>query len=446
LPSPGIKRELVLISPAESHPFIALTLKFFYRRQFPTSLLILRALTPAEYKVKVYYRKLFWFKRHFRKGLLVGITCYTSGAHNAYRLAERFRRAGSFVVMGGPHVTAIPEEALRYCDSVVIGEAESVWPQVIKDFEKGTLKEKYTGEPLDDFFSPTLGYFLNKVSPSILLASGISLSRGCKYHCEFCTLVNIKLRFAPIDSAIMLISKMKRTGFLTFLNNVLPIHFLDDNIFSSPAHAKEFFRRLIPLKITWLSQSSIDIAFDDEALSLARESGCLSLFIGFETIYPQRLQKLRDNNIFSTGDLLAAVKKIKSHGISVMGAFIIGFDDYRHLDYLKLIYFFFRSFWRARFSVISMTMLTPFPGSVLFERLRKEGRIKTLDWRKYDMLFRVVFRPKTMSAFSLQVWFWAARIAGIFFSDLGILIVALYVLYLPMKFMFIFLIRTLTHH
>jgi radical SAM superfamily enzyme YgiQ (UPF0313 family) len=447
MPSQGIKRELVLISPAVSNPFNSLVAKLLFQVQFPVALLILCALTPPEYKVKTYYQKLFWFKRDFRKGLLVGITCLTSSADNAYKLAERFRRAGSFVVMGGPHVTAMPDEALRYCDSVVIGEAESVWPQVIKDFEGGALKEKYSGEPLDDFLSPTLGYFLNKASWFTLLKSGISFSRGCKYNCEFCSLAKIKLRYAPIDSVMLLIGRLKGTPFSRFLTKLLPVVFLDDNIFSSPAYAKELFRRLIPLTIRWSSQSSVDIAFDDEALSLARQSGCQSLLIGFETIYPQRLQKLRDNKMVSTDDILAAVKKIKSYGINVVGAFIIGFDYYRHRDYWQLLSFFFRSLWRASFFIISMTMLTPFPGSALFERLRKEGRIKTLDWRKYDFRFHVVFRPKTMSSFSLQAWFWITRIAGILCSSVLIFVVAFFLgCQLLAKFIFIFLIRGSLRH
>lgn len=147
--------------------------------------------------------------------------------------------------------------------------------------------------------------------------------------------------------------------------------------------------------------SSFDIAFDDEALRLAKESGCECLFIGFETLYPKDYEKTSVKNTISTQDYFRAIKKIKSFGIKIIGAFILGFDNYSHRDYLRLLIFLIR----ANFWYSSLTMLTPFPGSKLFERFKEEGRILTFDWRKYDLLFHVVFKPNKISTLSLKLWF-----------------------------------------
>ncbi|MFA5177337.1 MAG: radical SAM protein [Candidatus Omnitrophota bacterium] len=396
-------KELILIIPASSHPLFRLALSIFLNTPTTFSLLILSALTPAEYRIKVISQKLIWLKKDFIPGALVGISCATSNAYEAYKIADRFRQAGSTVVLGGPHVSCFPNEALAHCDSLVIGEGESAWPQVIKDFENHALQRIYRGEPLKDFFSPVYDYFL-KVDPIILYRSGIMVSRGCKYHCEFCSQPLGGLRFIELEQAISLIKRVKEAARGPF-GYKPPIIFRDDNIFSSPGYAKRLFHRMIPLGLKWVGNSSLDIAFDAEALSLAKKSGCQGLFIGFETIYPQKLAKTSVKGISSTDDYLKAIKNIKACGIKVTGAFILGFDYYTHKDYLRLIAFLFR----ARLHLISITILTPFPGSALYEQLNKEGRIINFDWRKYDSLQHVVFKPKNMSALSLAAWFLVVR-------------------------------------
>lgn len=406
----NIKKKLILILPSISHPVIRLVIRFFFKTPGTFPLFVLPALTPRDYTIKIYNQKLFWLKGDFTDDALVGISCATSNSPEAYRIADRFRKAGSAVVMGGLHVSYFPDEALKHCDSVVIGEAESVWPEVVRDYENKTLKKIYKGVPLEDYFSPAYDYYLN-IDPKILYRTGILLSRGCKYRCEFCVPPFGKLRFVKLEQAIVLLKKIGEHVRRPFgLKPV--ILFRDDNIFSDPAYAKELFRRLIPLNLKWVGNSSIDIAFDDEALMLAAASGCLKLFIGFETIYPQRLQKTSVGNMRSTKDYLEAIRKIKSHRIKVIGAFILGFDYYTHKDYLRLIAFLMR----AGLDLVSLTILTPFPGSRIYEQFKKEGRITTFDWSKYDSLQHVVFKPKNMSALSLQLWFIVIRVLGLFVS------------------------------
>ncbi|MDD2679193.1 MAG: radical SAM protein [Candidatus Omnitrophica bacterium] len=417
----SLVKELILIIPASSHPLFRLALRFFFKTPTTFSLLILSALTPAEYKIKVITQKLIWLKSDFVPGALVGISCATSNSYEAYKIADRFRRAGSTVVLGGPHVSCFPDEALEHCDSLVIGEGESVWPSVIRDFENRSLKKIYRGQPLDDFFSPVYDYFL-KVDPKILYRSGIMVSRGCKYHCEFCSQPLGGLRFIKLEQAVALIRRIKEKVREPF-GWKPTIIFRDDNIFSSPAYAKRLFRELIPLNLSWIGNSSLDIAFDAEALSLARQSGCRGLFIGFETIYPQKLAKTSVKGISSTDDYLKAIRNIKAYGIKITGAFILGFDYYTHKDYLKLIAFLAR----ARLYLISITILTPFPGSALYDRLKKEDRIINFDWRKYDSLQHVVFKPKNMSPFALAAWFLAVRAAALILSP-GFLLPALWMI------------------
>jgi hypothetical protein len=210
----------------------------------------------------------------------------------------------------------------------------------------------------------------------------------------------------------------------TFFSQLTPCHIelLEDNIFSHPAYAKQLFQAIAPLKIKWSSTSSIDIAFDDEALRLAKESGCIVLFIGFETIYPQRLAKSASCNIKTSADFIKAIRKIKSHGIKVIGAFLIGLEDYSHLDYLKTLLFLVSTVVRSRLLWISMTLMTPYPGTPFFERLEQESRIKTRDWSKYDLFFHVVYKPARICAPALLAWFAIMRVITFHCSSVGLIL------------------------
>lgn len=397
MPDP-VKKEVTFIIPGHSNPLLHFFIRLFSGSHPTFSLLILSALTPREYKIKTLSQTTFLPRNAVVKDSLVGISCATVNATRAYALADRFRRAGATVIMGGTHASALPEEALQHCDSVVIDEAESVWPTVIKDFENRSLKKIYYGQPLPDFFSPVFPYFL-QLPPKTILESGLMTSRGCKYHCDFCGRPADALRMINRDQVIKLIQRVKEQ----YRNPI--IIFWDNNIFSDPAYAKDLFRALIPLKIRWLANASIDIAWDNEALELAKASGCEQFFIGFETIHPQQLPKTSVHGTSCSSDYLTAIRRIQKHKIRIIGAFIIGFDDYSHLDYLKLIFFLFR----ARLFIISSTILTPFPHTPLFRRLYRENRITTQDWRRYHS-FGVVYRPKQMSAGAVLFWFWTIRL------------------------------------
>ena len=407
------EKKLIIVVPAMDHPFLRVLIYLAMRTPPGTfSLFIIPALTPPEYKVTIINQKLFWSKKDFVGKALVGISCSTVNTEDSYRIADRFRKAGSKVVMGGVHVSYYPQEALEHCDAVVIGEAESVWPQVVRDYENGELKKIYDAKPLDDYFSVSYDYFM-KLDPMVLYNTGLIFSRGCKYRCEFCAPLFGKLRFVPMDKMMALIERIVSAVPRPF--GIKPtLVFRDDNMFSSPNRAKELFRKLIPLKIKWVGNSSLDIAFDEEALLLAKASGCRSLFIGFETLDPARLAKTSVGNIRTSDDYLKAIRKVKSYGIRVTGSFVLGFDEDTPRDFLRMMFF-----WcRAGLHIVSLTILTPFPGTALFKKMEAENRLLTRDWRKYDSMFHVVFKPKNMSAGQLQAWFVVLRIVGILMSEI----------------------------
>ncbi|MFH0827127.1 MAG: radical SAM protein [Candidatus Omnitrophota bacterium] len=408
-----IEKELILINPIVnprlSHLFFNIIQRMGTGNPVSCSLLTLAALTPRDYKVRIINQKQFWSERDFTGKKLVGISCLTSTVLEAYRLAAKFRQAGSQVVLGGPHVTVFSDEARAYADSVVIGEAESVWSQVIKDFENGRMQEIYKGEPLEDFFTPVYDYFLH-MDPRVLSLAGVHIARGCKYRCDFCVRISQWLRFIKVEQVVELIKRIKKAKRNFFIHRPQVI-FRCDNIYSSPRYAKELFKAMIPLGVSWSANSSIDIGFDEEALRLAKSSGCRGLLIGFETIYPKDYPKTSLKQMHSAEDSKIAIKNIKARGIKIFGSFIIGLDHYSHFDYLKLLWFLIRS----RIWHIYLLVLTPFPGTDLFDRLKKENRILSFNWRRYDML-TCVFKPKQTSVLSVYVWFWLIRYLSVLFS------------------------------
>jgi radical SAM superfamily enzyme YgiQ (UPF0313 family) len=181
---------------------------------------------------------------------------------------------------------------------------------------------------------------------------------------------------------------------------------------------------LIPLKIKWYAFSTIDIAFDAEALELARQSGCQALFIGIETIRPLTLAKNAACGIKTSGDYIRALQRVRSHGIQVVGSLIVGLDQDRHQDYWRLLGFLIRTLFQCRFLCVAMGIFTPYPGSVLFERLRKEGRLLTTRWDLYDLPWRVLYKPKTMSWWAVTLWFVVLRFVAFVCSTIGLLLVS----------------------
>jgi radical SAM superfamily enzyme YgiQ (UPF0313 family) len=362
----------------------------------PMALPLLAAMTPAGIDLRLIDEAVEDVDPKL-KADLVGISTITAAASRAYALADHFRSRGIPVVMGGVHPSNLADEALEHCDSVVIGEAENLWAQVLKDREGGRLQRTYRNSappslgalpaPRWDLL-PARRYFIPQT---------VQISRGCPNGCSFCSVSSyfgLSHRARPIDHVLEEIKALKRKLFL----------FVDDDIVGNPAMAKELFAAMIPLKKKWVAQSSLSITDDGELLNLAARSGCLGLLIGFESISSEVLRSI-GKGVNLRRQYQEAVKKIHERGIHIQGSFIFGFDG----DTLEGIQSTVEFVKQNRLTGVNYCHLTPFPGTRLFADLEKEGRILHRDWSKYDRQ-NIVFQPRHFAPEELQrKIFWAYR-------------------------------------
>jgi radical SAM superfamily enzyme YgiQ (UPF0313 family) len=315
---------------------------------------------------------------------LVAITFHTPSAPHAYDLAARFRKRGVTVVLGGPHVTLMPDEAQAHADVIFIGEAESHWPRFLAKFETGHYDERYSClEPpaLDQAPTSRQDLFHRRDHTAGVLFA----TRGCAFRCDFCTL------------ALMYQSQVRQRPVAAVAQECASFHgkviiLWDDNIAGDIEYAKALFRALAPHRKWWSSQASIHAAKDDEFLELAARSGCKQLFIGLESVSQASLNEV--SKAFNHVDEYArAIERIHSHGISVQAGIVFGFDHDTEAVFEETLDFLEASgVQNATFNI-----LTPFPGTRLYKRLDAEGRILTRDWSKYNGRADVVFQPRHMS-------------------------------------------------
>jgi len=319
---------------------------------------------------------------------LVGITFHTPSAQHAYEIARKFRSRGIPVVLGGPHVTLVPEEAAEHADVIFVGEVEGLWQQFLIAFERGQFKRIYQSASV-----PTLEHvpqarkelFHRKDHTNGVLFA----SRGCPNQCDFCTisvLYKNRLRKRPIAEVA--------AEFASFNGKV--IIFWDDNIAGDLAYAKELFRAIAPYKKWWSSQASIHAGKDDEFLELAARCGCKQLFLGLESVSQASMNEIhkRFNRVEEYGEI---IHRIHAHNIAVQAGIVFGFDNDmpeifgETLDFLE----------QSGVQNATFNILTPFPGTRLFQRMEAEGRILSYDWEKYNSRSAVVFQPKNMSGADL---------------------------------------------
>ncbi len=321
---------------------------------------------------------------------LVGITGFTAEIPSAYEIADNFRKKGIKVVMGGIHVSALPQEALRHADSVVVGEAESVWAGLIEDFARGALKPIYHADKFCGMVDMPLPRrdLLNR-GMYISCFNTMQATRGCPFNCAYCAVTAFfgnKYRTRPIAQVIDEIKQFDTRDFF----------FVDDNIIGKIGYAKELFKALIPLKRVWGGQATISIANDDELLSLYAKSGGKYVFIGFETLSEANLAKM--NKSWNAPDAYQqAIERIHAAGINILGSFMFGLDG----DDINVFDRTFDFIMKYKIDAVQFNILTPFPGTRLYDAMEKEGRIIDHDWAKYHT-GEVVFRPKGMSADELQ--------------------------------------------
>lgn len=358
----------------------------------PLGLGVIAALTPDDWDIELIDENFDEFV--YKDADLVGITALTSAANRAYELAQIYRNKGIPVVLGGIHVSMLPEEALKYANSIVIGEAEGVWNQLINDFENGELKQRYDGTlndlngsvvPRRDLFHPSYSY------------SNIQTTRGCPMRCDFCsvhTFNGSKYRQRPVNEVLDEIE--------TIEDDLL--FFVDDNLIGytkqSADRAIELFKGMIDrgIKKDWYCQASLNIADNKEVLKYAAESGCRMILIGIES---EKIDQLKETNKkmnlkIGIDHYEDSFNKIHKHGISVLGALVFGLDSDSIEDIRN----------RTRFAIESgidamqATIVTPLPGTSLFKRLEKEGRLLYTDfpqdWERYHF-HEVSHKPILMS-------------------------------------------------
>jgi len=326
---------------------------------------------------------------------LVGISVMTYLAPRAYEIAAKFRARGVKVVLGGIHVSMCPEEAKEHADSIVVGESEKTWPILVEDFRRGELKSLYEEKdlpklenlpiPRRELFKPNSYWTTNCVQTS----------RGCPFACDFCTVTIFggnQFRLRPIEQVIEEVKRLKK-GFVVFV---------DDNIAGNKAYAKQLFKALIPLKISWGSQASLTMARDPELLDLAAKSGCTALFIGVESISEENLAAA--NKRFNKVDKYKEeFRRFHDYGILIQTGMIFGFDHDDESAFERTVEFLEEN----NIELAMFNILTPLPGTNLYKRMDAEGRIIDRDWSHYDGR-HVVFKPKLMTPETLQEGFlWA---------------------------------------
>ncbi len=330
---------------------------------------------------------------------LVAISSYSAQINEAYELALRFRARGIPVVMGGTHVTALPNEAKKYATSVMLGEGEAVWPEVLRDAEQGELKLVYDARKLDFSLddAPMPAFELLDISKYNRLT--VQTSRGCPRDCEFCAGSNLICscyKQKPIEKVLAEIDRICEIWPHPF------IEFADDNSFVNRAYWKRLLPELGKRRIKWFTETDLSVAEDPELLQMMRASGCAQVLIGLESPTAAPLSGL-DWKQKRFAQYKEAIRTIQSHGITVNGCFIVGLDG-QTTAVFDDIYAFVRD---AELYEVQITILTPFPGTALYERLKKANRlIEPTNWKKCT-LFDLNFRPLEMTAQELREGFHA---------------------------------------
>ncbi|MEW6184374.1 MAG: radical SAM protein [Thermodesulfobacteriota bacterium] len=380
-------KKLLLINPVGQKSGFLLSL---FSTPPPLSLAYVAAVTPDHWQIKILDENFVPFV--FEEADLVGITAFTSNINRAYEIAAQYREKNIKVIMGGIHASMLPEEALRYADAVVVGEVEGIWEKVIRDFEMNRLQPLYQG-PLLDLKSYNIIPRRDLLHPTYLWNS-VQTSRGCPFNCRFCSVSNYlgrEYRQRPAQQVLEEIEKIPGQY----------IAFMDDNLIGhSPENRKraaELFEGMIRkgLKKKWWTQTSINAAEDERLVELAAGSGCMFVFLGFETTSPETLKEMKKGVNLSVGadNYKKVVDKFHKHGIAVFGSFIVGNDFESPLYYRKLA----KDLVRSGVDIVQISIMTPLPGTDLMEEMEKENRLVfnnfPEDWKKYRLSY-VVHEPR----------------------------------------------------
>jgi radical SAM superfamily enzyme YgiQ (UPF0313 family) len=382
---------LLLINPSHGHQHLGTTTATTWP---PLHLPYLAAVTPRHYQIEVIDENIEPFQP--RDADIVGITAYTSSIFRAYKIAEVYRKKGIPTIMGGIHVSMMPEEAQHYCDAVVIGEAENIWPKVLEDFETGKLQKQYTGTWVDLETLPIPRRDILR-NPYYRWGS-IQTSRGCPMNCSFCSVTAFngrRFRRRNLDSVIEELEQIPQKW----------ISLNDDNIIGYGKKDLEwtysFFSRILEkgIKKSFFAQSSILFGENRELIRLAAKAGIKVVFSGIESVNPETLQSYQKKiNLerLHQGRYRELISNIRKEGIVFFGGFVMGSDyDVRSVFHSTL-----KFIQSSHIDILQTSKLTPLPGTQLWTSLQQEGRILTQnfpkDWEEFRFS-RLVFKPARMS-------------------------------------------------
>jgi radical SAM superfamily enzyme YgiQ (UPF0313 family) len=369
---------------------------------------LIAALTPADVEVELVNETIQ--EVDFDAPVdLVGISGMGVALVRAWQIADEFRRRGRKVVLGGVMASLAPEASLDHCDALVIGEAEGRWPQVVRDAEKGRLRRIYRSEVLCDLQDQPVPRFDMMPRKKLGFWLPIEAGRGCVYDCDFCSVARFHrgvYRKRPLD-------QIARDVEAVIARGTRKILLLDDNIGSDPRFAADLFRMLTPYRIQWMTQCSLSIARQPEVLKLAADSGCVCMSFGLETIRQSNLGSLNKDFLKVAGHE-EAIRRIRSFGIDVSTEMMVGLEDDDQQVIDDTVEFLIRN----RITVPRLWILTPVPGTRLYERWESEGRIFDHEFSHYTG-GQVVYHPGRMNAEELQQAFWQAyerlfRVSSIF--------------------------------
>jgi radical SAM superfamily enzyme YgiQ (UPF0313 family) len=391
-----MKRRLLLILAAVQRPGDEHFRLIKYSQFPPLSLMTIAGLTPDGWDITIR-------DEHVESSEVdddvdvVGIQTYISSANRAYELAQRWRRRGAKVVLGGLHPTSLPYEAAEHADAVCIGPAETVWGQILDDIEHGCLSKFYRGrcEGSAALVPIPRRDLMNR--RAYLLRHTMVTSRGCPHSCDFCYKSSF---WGPTYYEPRPIAEVERE--LDGMDDHL-VFFLDDNLLANRRHARALFDVLRGSGIVWQAAASLDVARDSRYLEEAYQSGCRSLFVGFESLSPENM---RGNNklVNAATDYAEVCHRFHDAGIMINGSFVFGFDCDGPDVFERTVEFTIEN----KILTASFHVLTPLPGTRAFERLEAEGRILHRNWPLYDT-YHAVFRPRRMTPEQLEAGYNQAR-------------------------------------
>lgn len=320
---------------------------------------------------------------------LVGMTVITGTATRAYELAARFRGRGIPVVLGGPHVTLVPEDARPHADALVVGYAETTWPTLLRDLRDGRLRARYDQEPDLDLSGLPLPDRSVLPRRRYLTSDVFEATRGCVHACDFCVVPSAWGRRPYRKPVADVVADLRAQGARRAI-------FVDLNLIADREYARTLFEALVPLRIQWYGLATTLLGDDRALLDLAAESGCRGLLMGLESISRRNLRASRKG--FNDPDRYPElVRRLHDRGIALQGCFVFGLDEDRPDVFEETAGLAVE----IGIDLPRFAILTPFPGTDLYRRLESEGRILTRDWELYDGQ-HVVFRPRNMTVDELQ--------------------------------------------